>query len=85
LLFAIGAGIATAFVASQIRAVFFDARSLRDAVGLPLLGVVTLVVSDSTRKKEKADLTKFIAASSGLVGVFILGVAVLAFVSGRLG
>ncbi len=85
LLVAIGAGIATAFVSSQLRAVFFDARSLRDTVGLPLLGVVTLLVSDATKVKEKTDLRKFIAASSGLVGVFILGVIVLAVITKQLG
>ncbi len=85
LVVAIGAGAATAFVASQLRAVFFDARALRDLVGLPLLGVVTLVVSDSTRQKEKSDLRRFVAASSSLVGVFIIGVVALAYVSGRLG
>ena len=85
LVVAVGAGIATAFVASQLRSVFFDARGLRDAVGLPLLGVVTLVASDSSVRKQRSDLKKFVAASSGLVGVFILGVITLAFLSGRLG
>ena len=85
LLAALAAGVATAFVASQLRAVFFDARSLRDASGLPLLGVVTLVVSDTFRAKERSDMRKFVAASSGLVGAFIVGIAALAFVSGRMG
>jgi polysaccharide chain length determinant protein (PEP-CTERM system associated) len=82
---ALGAGVATAFVASQLRSVFFDARALRDLVGLPLLGVVTLVVSDAAKRKERSDLKRFVAASSGLVGMFIVGIVVLAFVSGRLG
>jgi uncharacterized protein involved in exopolysaccharide biosynthesis len=85
LLVAIGAGLATAFVSSQLRAVFFDARSLRDVAGLPLLGVVTMVINDALRAREKSDLRKFVVASSGLVGVFIAGIAVLAFVQGRLG
>ncbi len=83
LLAAIAAGLATAFVASQLRAVFFDARSLRDMAGLPLLGVVTLVVNDGMKKKERAELTKFVIASGGLMGVFIAGIGVLAFLSGR--
>ena len=85
LLAALVAGIATAFLASQLRAVFFDARSLRDVAGLPLLGVVTLVVGESQRQSERSDLKKFIAASSGLVAVFIAGIAVLAFLSSRMG
>jgi len=85
LLAALGAGLATAFVASQLRAVFFDAHTLRDMVGLPLLGVVTLVISDSARLKEQADFKKFMAASGGLIGIFMIGIIVLAFISGRLG
>jgi polysaccharide chain length determinant protein (PEP-CTERM system associated) len=85
LLAALLAGLATAFVASQFRAVFFDARSLRDAVGLPLLGVVTLVVNDSMKLKEQADLRKFLLASGGLIGVFIVGIGLVAFFTGRLG
>jgi hypothetical protein len=38
LLLALGAGIAATFAASQLRPVFFDARSLREASGLPLAG-----------------------------------------------
>ena len=82
---ALGAGLATAFMASQLRAVFFDAHTLRDMVGLPLLGIVTLMISDTARLKEKNDMKRFVAASSGLVGIFILGIVALAFVSGRLG
>ena len=85
LLISIGAGMATAFVASQLRAVFFDAHTLRDFVGLPLLGVVTLVPNESARTREKSDLRRFVFASSGLIGVFITGIVVLAFLSGRLG
>lgn len=85
LLVAIGAGVATAFVASQLRAVFFDARSLRDAVGLPLLGVVTLVVSDATKQNERADLKRFVAASGGLVGMFSIGIVALAYLTGQAG
>ena len=85
LLAAIVAGLATAFVASQLRAVFFDARTLRDVVGLPLLGVVTLVINDTLKAKERSDMRKFAVASSGLVVIFIAGIATLAFLNGRVG
>lgn len=82
LLAALGAGLATAFVASQLRAVFYDARSLRDTVGLPLLGVVTLVQGEAAALKEKVDLRKFLGASGGLVGIFIAGMITFSLVSG---
>lgn len=85
LLAALGAGLAVAFIASQLRAVFYDARSLRDAVGLPLLGVVTLVMDDAAVRQEKSDLKKFLAASGGLVAIFIAGMIVFSMISGRAG
>jgi polysaccharide chain length determinant protein (PEP-CTERM system associated) len=82
LLAALAAGLATTFVASQLRAVFYDARSLRDAVGLPLLGVVTLLQGEAAALKEKVDLRKFLGASGGLVGIFIAGMIAFSLVSG---
>ena len=85
LLAALGAGLAVAFIASQLRAVFYDARSLRESVGLPLLGVVTLVMDDAAVRQEKADLKKFLGASGGLVAIFIAGMIVFSMMSGRAG
>ena len=85
LLAGLGAGLAIAFVLSQLRAVFFDARAVRNTIGLPILGVVTLVLSDSARSRERKDLRRFGFASSGLVGVFIAAVVVLTILSNRVG
>lgn len=85
LLAALGAGLGAAFIASQLRPVFYDARSLSAAVGLPLLGVVTLVMDDATAIREKTDLKKFVGASGGLVAIFIAGMIVFSMVSGRAG
>jgi hypothetical protein len=35
--------------------------------------------------KEQADLRKFLLASGGLIGVFIVGIGLVAFFTGRLG
>lgn len=85
LLAGLGAGLAAAFVASQLRAVFYDARSLRAAVGLPLVGVVTLVLNETAAKREKSDLKKFFGAAGGLVAIFISGMILFFTVSGRAG
>ncbi len=85
LLAGLGAGLAAAFVASQLRAVFYDARSLRAAVGLPLVGVVTLVLNETAAKREKSDLKKFLGASAGLVAIFISGMILFFTISGRAG
>jgi len=81
LLVAIGAGAAVTFLLNLLRPVFHDAASLRNAVDLPLLGVVTRVSSDAERARARADLRRFILASGGLVGVFIAGMVVLSMTS----
>ncbi len=83
LLAAIGAGLGLAFVLSQLRSVFFDARALRNTIGLPILGVVTLVRSDVTKARERRDLKKFGLASSALLGIFIAAVVVLTVLANR--
>ena len=85
LLAALFAGLASAFVASQLRAVFYDAYSLRDAVGLPLLGVVTLVMGEGAVQKARSELNKFLVASGGLIAIFVAGMILLSFMSGRAG
>lgn len=81
----LGAGFGVAFVLSQLRAVFFDARAVRNTIGLPILGVVTLVRSDAMRARESRNLRKFALASSGLLGVFIAAVVVLTVLANRAG
>lgn len=85
LLAALGAGLLISLIASQLRAVYFDARTLREAVGLPMLGVVTLVMNEGAMQQEKYDLKKFLYASGSLIGIFIVGMVVLSLVSGRAG
>lgn len=82
---ALGVGGFASFAASQLRPVFHDARALRSAVDLPLLGVVTLVMNDAAKRREHTDLKKFAFASCGLIGFFIVAIGSLAFISGQVG
>ncbi len=82
---ALSAGLGVAFVLSQLKAVFFDARAVRNTIGLPILGVVTLVLTDAARARERRDLKRFGFASSGLVGLFVAGVVVLSILANRAG
>ena len=85
LIAALGAGFGVAFILSQLKAVFFDARSVRNTLGLPILGVVTLVLSDVARAHQRRELKRFGLASSGLVGIFIVAVIVLTVLASRVG
>lgn len=85
LFFSLAAGVAVALGLSQLRPVFHNARALRNAVAVPLLGVVTLVISEDAKKKERTNLWKFAAASGSLVVCFALGIGLMVAMTGRAG
>ncbi len=70
---ALSAGLLFAFAAAQMRPTFSDGNELRAKTGLPLLGVVTGLISDEDRRRERVGLFRFVTASGGLVGLFIAG------------
>ena len=85
LLAALAAGFGTAFVASQLRPVFHSAAQLRNKLGLPLLGTVSMVTNPAAIRLEKIRLMKFAASSGGLVGFFGLAMLALALMAARKG
>jgi polysaccharide chain length determinant protein (PEP-CTERM system associated) len=85
LLATIAAGVGAAFVASQLRAVFYDPRTLKEVTGLPVLGIVTLVQSEADLLKGKTDLKKFLGVAAVLVAIFVVGAIVMSLMSGHAG
>lgn len=81
---ALAAGLFTAFAASQLRPTFDDASELRSKTGLPLLGVVTMVMSDVDRRMERMGTIRFVTATGSLVGLFIAGLIAMSLM-GRYG
>jgi len=80
---AIGAGLFTAFAASQLWPVFHKATDLRAKIDLPLLGVVSKVLSDADKRRERVDWMRFAAASGSLVGLFLVGLTAMTIMAGR--
>jgi polysaccharide chain length determinant protein (PEP-CTERM system associated) len=76
-----GAGLALAFVLSQLRPVFHDANDLRAKTGVPLLGVVSMRLDEAQTKRERRGLVGFASAVGGLLGAFGIGLAVVAAMS----
>jgi polysaccharide chain length determinant protein (PEP-CTERM system associated) len=72
MLAALGAGFCTAFAASELRPSFNKASELREKCGFPVLGVVSMVLSDFDRRSARVDNARFAAASSSLILVFIV-------------
>jgi polysaccharide chain length determinant protein (PEP-CTERM system associated) len=83
LLGALAAGAVASFGASQIRRRFFDAFALRDAVGLPVLGTVSLIESPAFRTREKRSFLGFMAASAALLGSYGAGILLVFLMSTR--
>jgi len=75
---ALGVGGFTTFAASQLRPVFHDANDLRARVELPILGVVTRLVTDADRARLRVDLIRFSAGAGGLLAMFAVALTVLA-------
>jgi polysaccharide chain length determinant protein (PEP-CTERM system associated) len=82
---AVGVGLAVAFVASQLRPVFSDPQELRTKTGLPMLGVISMSLSDAERRAERRSMIQFYGASAGLVGLFVVGLVAMAFVARNFG
>ena len=83
LLAALGAGFFASFVASQVWPTFLDARSLRDATGVPVLGSVSMMASDALKRKERRGLIGFVGGTVALLGSFGAGLFALFLLSLR--
>jgi polysaccharide chain length determinant protein (PEP-CTERM system associated) len=72
----IGAGLGIAFLSAQLRPTFGDASELRQATGLPLLGVVSGLRTEADRRSARASALSFASASGSLL---LLGAVGLVF------
>ena len=77
LLFAIAGGFLAAFLASQVRPVFYDGKSLRDETGLPVLGIVSLLPNEARSLQERTSVIRFMLGSGTLVIAYAIGIALL--------
>jgi polysaccharide chain length determinant protein (PEP-CTERM system associated) len=80
---ALGAGGFAAFVASQLWPTFFDLRSLRDTSGLPVLGTVSMVISESQRRRERRGFIGFLAGTFAFVASYATGLLALFLLTTR--
>ena len=80
---ALVAGIVTTFAASQLRPVYNDGQELRTKVGLPLLGVVSMVMSEVERKRERAGRLRFYAGTGALFASFLVTMVTVSILAAR--
>lgn len=77
LLGALVMGLAVAFLLSEMRPVFTSSRHLIERSGLPLLGVVSLVMTPEMVAQRRAGHLRFALASGSFLLVYGAGVAAL--------
>lgn len=77
LLVTLVAGVAAAFVISQLRPVVFTGRNLRELTGLPLLGTVTRIKTAAETQQEKRSLHKFLLTLASLLLAYAAGFGML--------
>ena len=75
---ALGGGIAVAFLLDLIYPSFRSVKQLRELSGRPVLGAVSMFVSDDARSRERRQLFAFVGATSLLI---VLNVAWIAWIS----
>jgi polysaccharide chain length determinant protein (PEP-CTERM system associated) len=71
LLASMGAGLAMCFLKDQSRPTFFDARGLRQATGMPLLGAVSHVLDASSRARSLRQTWLFSSVSASYLIAFV--------------
>ena len=79
LLVALGAGVAVAFVLSQIRPTFADEKRLRELSGLPVFGTVSMAWTDAQRSKRRKGLVAFVLSFASLLSAYGTIMAAMAF------
>ena len=81
LIAALVAGIGVMFASKELRTCIYDRSQLREIAGLPILGVVSLVLSDKMRIERSQDLKRLAKAAGGLFGAYLLFVVVAVLMS----
>lgn len=83
LLTALVAGFAAAFLAAELRPAFYDGRALAEETGLPILGTVSLLQSESKKKAARQSAAKFLTGLVALLGAYVAGFVAIAMFSTR--
>ncbi len=76
LIVGLGAGVAAAYALAQLKSSFATAQKLERAFDLPVIGSISLTVSDAARVIEKRRLKQFAGACAGLAGMFVILIAI---------
>jgi uncharacterized protein involved in exopolysaccharide biosynthesis len=68
----IAAGCGAAYAVSKVRATFATANKLETTFGLPVIGTISLAMTDASRLLAKKRRKLFLAGSGSLGGLFVV-------------
>ncbi|HET9652360.1 MAG TPA: XrtA system polysaccharide chain length determinant, partial [Usitatibacter sp.] len=77
LILALGAGLAAMYGAHEWRPAFHDARSLREAFDVRVVGTVAVLENDESRRRFRNSLWRTGAAASALVATYAIALVAL--------
>ena len=77
------AGLASAFAASQLRPVYNDSQTLRLKSGVPLLGVVSMVLSEEQGRRERFDRLRLQFGAAGFLAFFLVALLTVSILAAR--
>ena len=83
LLLAIAAGLGATIAAMELRPTFYDRKSLSDAVSLPILGTVSMVLSDLKARDERKSTLLFMSGFGLLVIIYLAGFIAFTMLTAR--
>ncbi|MEE4153882.1 MAG: XrtA system polysaccharide chain length determinant [Erythrobacter sp.] len=72
----LAAGAGAAYAMGQLRSTYMTAQKLERSLDLPVIGAISLTVSDAARALARRRLRQFAGASAGLVGVLVILLAI---------
>jgi hypothetical protein len=72
-----------ALVSSQLRPVFNDAQELRAKTGLPLLGVVSMILTDEDLRRERSNRVRFYFGTGGLLASYLVAMITVSILAAR--
>jgi polysaccharide chain length determinant protein (PEP-CTERM system associated) len=75
------AGALVMFASKEVRPCIYDRQQLRATTGLPVLGVVSLVVSNDMRDEAKKDLRRLGKVAGGLLAAYSVLIAAMAMLT----
>jgi polysaccharide chain length determinant protein (PEP-CTERM system associated) len=70
----VGAGVM--FASKEMRPAIYDRTQLRELTGLPILGMVSLVVSEQSKRDRIQDSKKLMKVATAMLGSFVLLVVI---------